>query len=217
MRLLDRSRHVRRELRFLVALRRLPGAVAVFQWRAHRLARKIGDEFSLASATRPEKLELILALARGRQRVAELGTATGWTAISLLLADSQRTVVTFDPIERPTRRLYLDLARGGVRERLSLNGVPGAEVRPDVQPVDFLYIDSSHDREETIAELEAWRPHLEPNATVVLDDFDHPEYPGVRDAVRQLELKGEQRQGLFIARDVGHASPRPTAQPSAQP
>jgi hypothetical protein len=32
----------------------------------------------------------------------------------------------------------------------------------------------------------------------VFDDFAHMEYPGVEEAVRHLQLTGEQRRGLFV-------------------
>jgi predicted O-methyltransferase YrrM len=210
------TRRLRRELRLLLQLRRLPPRVALFQWRAHRLARRIGDEFSIVSATRPHKLEVVLSLAEDRVRVAELGTATGWTALSLLLADPRRTVVTFDPVDRPARRLYLDLVRPHVRERLTEVTSPGSVIPNWIGSVDFLYVDSSHDRDETITELEAWRPRLEPNALIVLDDFTHPDYPGVREAVARLELAGEERQGVFIARRAEREPLQRSAQPSAQ-
>lgn len=199
-----------------MSLRHVPAAVAVFQWRAHRLARRINDDFSLVSATRPDKLKLILELARGRSTVVELGTATGWTAISLLLADPTRTVVTLDPIERATRELYLALAPRGARDRLRLLNVQGVEVPAGIGPIDFLYVDSSHEREATIAELEAWQPHLAQDALLVLDDFTHPDYPGVREAVRALRLDGEVRRGLFIARGGPGSARQPCAQRSAR-
>jgi predicted O-methyltransferase YrrM len=191
--------------------------VAAFQWRAYRLARDIDDQFSLASATRPDKLKLILALARGRRNVAELGTATAWTTISLLLADPGRRVVTFDPIEHPARERYLSLVPRDVRGRVRFVATPGVEVPSDAADIDFLYVDSSHGRDATVAELTAWRPRLAPHAVVVLDDFDHPDYPGVREAVQALGLSGEQRHGLFIVRGADLAAPRPGARPSAQP
>jgi hypothetical protein len=33
---------------------------------------------------------------------------------------------------------------------------------------------------------------------VVFDDFAHSDYPGVEEAVRYLELVGEQQRGLFV-------------------
>jgi len=90
--MLKRAVRVRRELGFLIQLRALPRRVAVFQWRARRLAWRADDEFSRASATRPDKLAALLRLGRGRRHVVELGTATAWTAISFLLADLERIV-----------------------------------------------------------------------------------------------------------------------------
>jgi predicted O-methyltransferase YrrM len=213
----ERTRQLRRELRHLLSLRHLPVSVAAFQWRAHRLARHINDEFSLASSTRPDKLKLILSLAHGRRSVAELGAAAGWTATSLLLADPFRTVVAFDPVGPSTRELYLALAPRGVRERLRLVEGPGADIPPDIDRIDFLYIDSSHERDATIAEFQAWQPHLAVDALTVFDDFDHPDYPGVREAVHALGLVGEERHGLFIVRGADRAGLRPSAQPSAPP
>jgi hypothetical protein len=77
--LLDHLGGLRHELSFLIALRALPPRVALFQWRARRLALRIGDRFSLVSATRPQDLAELMSLARGRRHVVELGTGTAWT------------------------------------------------------------------------------------------------------------------------------------------
>ena len=61
--------------------------VAVFRARARRAARIARHEFALAAATSAADTAVLLELARGRQRAVELGTAAGWTAISLALAD----------------------------------------------------------------------------------------------------------------------------------
>jgi hypothetical protein len=39
---------------------------------------------------------------------------------------------------------------------------------------------------------------LAPGAVVVFDDYLHPGYPGVREAVAELELAGEPRGTLFV-------------------
>jgi predicted O-methyltransferase YrrM len=196
---LDRLRRARRRLRFLWALRVLPPRIALFQWRAMRLARRIGDDFSVVSATRPDKLRVLLRAAAGRRHVVELGTGTAWTSISLLLADPARELVSYDPVERTERELYLRLASRSVRDRLRLVKSSGAAGPQGRQTVDLLYIDSSHEREDTIREVEVWRPALSPGAVIVFDDFDHPVYPGVREAVAQLRLAGEQRGSMFVA------------------
>ena len=189
-----------RQARAMWQLRQLPPDVARFQWRARRQAERLGDEFSLASATRPRDLAILLRLARTRRRVVELGTGTAWTAIALALADRRRQVVTFDPIVRPEREAYLRLAGPQVASRIRLVDAPG-ERGPDAEePVDLLYIDSSHDRESVIAEYRAWRPQLRPGAVVALDDYDHEDFPGIREAVAELRLTGERLGTLFVHR-----------------
>jgi predicted O-methyltransferase YrrM len=196
----QRLRPLRADLRYAAGLYRLPPRVAWFQLRARRRARRSDDPFSLTSVTRPRDLALVLELAAGAKRVVELGTGTGWTAIALALADAERTITTFDPVARPTTALYLNLVAPEVRRRIAFVNGPGISGPRDRTPVDLLYIDSSHRREDTIAELAVWRAVLAPGSVVIFDDFTHPEYPGVREAVRELELRGEQLGTLFVHR-----------------
>lgn len=189
-----------RQARALWQLRHLPPSVARFQWRARRQAERLRDEFSLVSATRPRDLATLLRLAGSRRRVVELGTGTAWTAIALALADREREVVTFDPVVRPEREAYLRLAGPQVASRIRLVDAPGDRGPDAAEPVDLLYIDSSHDRESVIAEFEAWRPQLAPGAVVALDDYDHEDFPGIRDAVSELRLTGERLGTLFVHR-----------------
>lgn len=182
-------------------LRRLRPRVMRFQLRARRLAARTDDRFSLVSGTRPADLAVLLETAHGSARIVELGTATGWTAIALALDDPARRVVTYDPVERPERQKYLALVGPGVRERIDFVVAPGSDgPQQGEAPVDLLYIDSSHDREQTIAEVRAWRPHLRAGAMVLFDDYEHPEYPGVREAITELGLEGERRGTLFVHR-----------------
>ena len=194
------------EARWHAGLLALPPRVAVFQARARRLAWRSGDMFSLTSVTRPADLRTLLALASGCRRVVELGTATGWTAISLALADPARIVSTLDVVKREEPLRYLQLVDGSVRRRVELEVRDGAQGPLDRVPVDLLYIDSSHQRESTIAEVLAWRPVLAPGATVAFDDYGHPDFPGVREAIADLGLAGEQRGTMFV-----HTVSRPTS------
>jgi predicted O-methyltransferase YrrM len=189
---------VRAELRRALDLGVLPPRVAWFQWRAHRLARRLGDEFSLISVTRPADLAILLDLAAGRERVVELGTATAWTAISLALADARRAVVTYDPIGRPDRGFYLRLVGERVRERISIVDAPGASGPREMTPIDLLYVDSTHELEDTLAELRTWQRVLRTGALVILDDYTHPHFPGVKQAVERLGLSGHQRGTMFV-------------------
>jgi predicted O-methyltransferase YrrM len=186
------------ELRYSMQLRALPPRVAWFQSRARRVARRSADQFSLSSATRPADLALLLRLARRRRRVVELGTGTAWTTIALALADRQREVTTYDPIARAERERYLGLVAPEVQRRITFVAAPGSTAPDECQPIDLLYIDSSHEREQTTLEFRAWRPALAPGAFVVFDDYIHPDFPGVREAVAELGLDGERHGTLFV-------------------
>ncbi len=193
-----RARRLLVEVLWLSGLVVLPPRVAWFQFRARRVARRTGDMFSLTSATRPADLRRLLSLARGHRRVVELGTATGWTAISLALADSRRSVLSCDIVTRPEPLRYLALVGDSVRARIELAVRPGSAGPPDDGGVDVLYIDSSHDREQTVAEVRAWQPVLRRGGLIVFDDYTHPQFPGVREAVGDLGLQGSRRGTLFI-------------------
>ena len=192
-------RHPGVELRWYAELRSLPPRVAWFQARARALAHREGDGFSLTSVTRPRDLRTLLSVAQRRAHVVELGTATGWTAISLALADPGRRVTTFDIVARPEPARYLRLAGADVRARIELVTAAGADGPRDDRPVDLLYIDSSHERQETVDEVRAWRGVMAPGAAIVFDDYDHPDYPGVREAVQELGLEGRSAGTLFVA------------------
>ena len=182
------------------ALRVLPPAVARFQLRARRVAVSTEDVFSLQSAARPNELRQLLDLATGHDVVVELGTGTGWTSISLALADPRRRVVTYDPIVRSERERYLELAGRAVRERIELLAEPGEDATPALSSVGFVFVDSAHDRESTVATVAAWRPALRPGGVMAFHDYGHPDWPGVREAVEELGLRGEVVGGLFVWR-----------------
>lgn len=182
-------------------VRGLPPRVARFQLRALRLARRLGDDFAWQSATRPADVKELIRLAAGRRRVAELGTATGWTAASLVLAEPLRTVVTFDPVVQANRDAYLALLDDTDRERIQMLELPGAEGPAYLEhKPELLFIDSTHERAGTVAEIKAWLPHLARDALIVLHDYGNPAFPGVAEAVADLGLEGEVRGGCFVTR-----------------
>jgi spermidine synthase len=188
-------------LRLIRATPALPPAVVWFLCRALCVAIAGGDTFSLRSAAAPHQLALLIRMARGRRRVVELGTATGWTAAALALADPTRTVVSCDPHIQPGRNRYLRLLRSSTRARIELVHATGVEAAAmDDHEVGLLFIDSSHERQATIDEWHAWRPRLAPDAIVVFHDCDHPEFPGIARAIEELGLSGERQAGMFVWR-----------------
>jgi predicted O-methyltransferase YrrM len=186
-------------LRFARRLSALPPRVAWFHLRARARAWRLRDD-APKGALRADDLAVLMRVASGRRRVVELGTAKAWTAISLAVADEARTVVTYDPVVQHVRARYAELVPERVRARITFVDQPGSvgPLDPD-SGVDLLFIDSSHEREETVREYERWRPALAPGSVVVFDDYNHPDFPGVRQAVDSLGLTGEVRGLLYIA------------------
>lgn len=184
-----------------LALARLPPAAMLFYARALRHGRKGGDTVSLAIAARPRELVELLHAARGATAVAEVGTGTGWTAIVLALAERARRVYSFDVSEHEQRAAYLELAPADVRARLNLAVRDGrAGPPPELPELDFLFIDSSHELEETVTTFRLWSERLRPGGTAAFHDYDNERYPGVAQAVAQLELDGEERAGMYLWR-----------------
>ena len=188
----------REDLRWRYGLRGLPRSVISFQMQARRRAHRERDVFSLFSVTRPADIKTLLALAADRVEIVELGTATAWTTLTLALDDPRRHVVSFDPHDLAERRHYLSLVSADVRSRVELVTARGAVGPRESRPVELLYIDSSHEFQETIDEVLAWRDHLAPGALVIFDDYGHPAYPGVEQAVSELGLTGRRVGTLFV-------------------
>lgn len=58
------------------------------------------------------------------------------------------------------------------------------------QPVGLLYVDGDHTKEGARRDIEAWAPHLAPGAVIAVDDYGHPDWPGVGEAVDELVAEG---------------------------
>lgn len=183
-----------------LAIARLPRPVRRFLRDARALAVSLDDSFTLASSSRPGNLRTLLELAKGRQTVVELGTAAAWTSAALVLCDVSRRVVTFDPVVYPERARYLALLPDSAAARIEQHAVAGVEGAGLVDGVELLFIDSTHEREPTVAEFRAWWPRLAPGAVVIFDDYGHEDFPGVAEAVAELGLDGEVRGSLFVTR-----------------
>jgi len=179
----------------------LPPSVALFQARAVVSAAWSGDAFALQAASQPADVRTLLRLAGRRRTVVELGTATGWTTASLVLADPARTVTSYDPVFQPGRDRYETLVPAKARERMTFVQGTGEAGGADWDgpPVDLLFIDSTHTREDTLAEYRAWREHLTPGALVVFHDFGNPAFPGVAEAVADLGVAGQVVGGAYVA------------------
>jgi hypothetical protein len=174
----------------------------VRRFRRQALARSVRrrDLRAPIETLPPGELEILLGLARDRRLVAEVGTCRGWTAAALVLDDSAREVVSYDPFPVEQRPFYLDLLDARARGRIHLHRAPGAEAEPPPAAVDLLVIDCDHRRDDIVATFARWRPHLAGDAVVVFDDFAGSNHPGVREAVTTLGLGGTPSGRFFVWR-----------------
>jgi len=180
------------------SLAQLPRPVALFWYRALRRAQGEKDTWSIDVACRPAELHVLLDALRGAQRVAEIGTAAAWTTSCLVLADTARVVHTWDIEAHPERDRYLALLSPADRARVHLHERPGGLGPADPPEVDAVFIDSSHEFEETVATFRTWEPALAPGGIIAFHDWEDPAYPGVTEAIRELGLVGEARGHLFV-------------------
>lgn len=195
----ERSRSPRRAVAQLGHLVRLPRPVARFYLRAVLVALRTGDRRSLVGSSRPRELAALLRAAGDRRRAVEIGTGTAWTAIALALAHPGREVVSYDPNDYEERARYLALAPPTVRRRIRLIREPGDG--PDAQaagPADLVFVDSSHELEETRRTVELWRARLAAGGVLALHDYGDPAWPGVAAAAAQLGLRGRAHGHMLL-------------------
>jgi predicted O-methyltransferase YrrM len=113
--------------------------------------------------------------------IVEIGSHHGRsTAVLASAADEGVSVTAIDPYGNPRwgggaaalEQFRINLARQGLTERVSLVRDYGADVgrRWSGPAVGLLYVDGAHDYASVRADLDAWRPHLSPRATVIMHD-----------------------------------------------
>lgn len=182
------------------SLAQLPRPVAAFWLRALRRAQAARDTWSIDVACRPAELRVLLDTLDGAARVAEIGTAAAWTTCCLALAHPGREVHSWDVEAHPRRERYLALLSDADRARVHLHDRPGGLGPADPPPVDAVFIDSSHEYDETVATFRTWEPAVAPGGVIAFHDWQDDAYPGVTRAVDDLGLEGEGRGHLFVWR-----------------
>jgi len=117
---------------------------------------------------------VLAALAVGRPRIVEIGTAIGYSTLCLALGQGAGTIVTIDPdVERTTRARAFWRQAGIADQRIEVVNAPalGAFAASDARlagPFDLAFIDALKD--EYPAYAEAVRPRLAPGGLLVADN-----------------------------------------------
>lgn len=60
----------------------------------------------------------------------------------------------------------------------------------DGPPVGLLFVDGDHSKDGARRDILAWAGHLAPDARIAVDDYGHPDWPGVVEAVDELVAEG---------------------------
>lgn len=146
------------------------------------------------------------------QEIVELGVYQGRTALIMAWGAGQgngahvTAVDAWDlpgntyhpPFTDPATReqAYRNVEGLGYSDRITLVHEFAADVAPswrskDVEKrVGLLFVDDDHSYEGAKAAIEAWAPHLAPGAVIAVDDYGHPDWPGVAQAVDELVDNG---------------------------
>ena len=174
-------------------------AAASVAGRAVRRSRAVAgaarrDVFSLDSALRPAKLAVLLEAAAGRRTVVELGTGTAWATIALAIADPR----AHDRELGSGRARAARAATWTSPARTCAGGSRSSKGWGRTGPAPSPASTCSSSTARTSASRRSPRsrpgaPSLAPGALVVFDDYGHPDYPGVAEAVAELGAAGEAR------------------------
>lgn len=57
-------------------------------------------------------------------------------------------------------------------------------------PVGLLFIDGDHSKEGATRDVVSWAPQMAPGGIIAADDYDHPDWPGVAEALHELVAQG---------------------------
>jgi predicted O-methyltransferase YrrM len=94
--------------------------------------------------------------------------------------------------------VYLDLVPADVRARITFVHAPGRTGPRGNGSVDFLFVDGSHERDDTIITFEVRQDVIAPGGRIVFHDYLDPGNPGVTEAIQHLQLQGDCVGRLFV-------------------
>lgn len=169
-------------------------------------------EFQHVRGATPDEIGMALADFANQvpadQEIVELGVFQGRTALIMAWGAKQGNgahVTAIDPWDLPGNvydppftdadsRAWAEyrIRELGYTDRIELVHAFSAEIAADWsgKPVGLLFVDGDHTREGARLDIEMWAPHLAPGAVIAVDDYHHPDWPGVAEAVDELVAEG---------------------------
>lgn len=185
------------------------------QRRASEMAKSrfpFSREFKEVRGATPDEIGMALAdFAIGvpaDQEIVELGVFQGRTALIMAWGASQGQgahVTAIDPWDTEGNvydppftdadsRVWAEyrVRELGYEDRIQLVQAFSQEVGADWtgKPVGLLFVDGDHTKEGARRDVEVWAEHLAPGAVIAVDDYGHPDWPGVGQALDELVAEG---------------------------
>jgi predicted O-methyltransferase YrrM len=180
--------------------------------RQGRIMMKPPRFFRRVRAATPEDVMIALAdfaaQVPGDQEIVELGVFHGRTALQMAWGARQggrAHVTAIDPWDLPGNTYDAPFTDPSARRwahhhvktlgyardiRLIQAFSQDAAAEYDGPPVGLLFVDGDHSEEGARRDIELWAPHLAPGARIAVDDYGHPDWPGVKAAVDALVDEG---------------------------
>lgn len=175
---------------------------------------RVPRHFKNVRAATPEDVMMALADLASQVpaglEIVELGVFQGRTALQLAWGAEQGNgnhVTAIDPWDLAGNvydppftdvgsrtQAFLNIESLGYADKIRLIQGFSQDVANDdwamESTIGLLYVDGDHTEEGARRDIEAWAPHLAPGAVIAVDDYGHPDWPGVGRAVDALVAEG---------------------------
>lgn len=126
-----------------------------------------------------------LALAMGWTKGVEVGVGAAYLSRALMEGVPSLELVGVDAGYRDDRRKLCKKVRNDYRDRYVFMRSDSVDAAPRIatRSCDFVFIDAGHSYRAVHDDIRAWRERVKPSGWLLGHDYDHPDLPGVREAV----------------------------------